>query len=104
MARAKRARTGVGEELGLGNMEVNQVRAIFDMFDDEMARLSFGRLSDALAELGFEVYNLLFLDNILAYHSRVQLDVQQQLALVKEFVLSKRPDASYVSLTEFMHM
>ncbi|CAM9158155.1 unnamed protein product [Choristocarpus tenellus] len=77
----------LGERLGLGNMQVNEARDIFDMHDNEIGLLPFEQLGKVLAQLGFD-----------------EVDAKYQSELIGTHVLKERPDAESVTLTEFMHM
>ncbi|CAN0224586.1 unnamed protein product [Laminaria digitata] len=77
----------LGERLGLGNMQVNEARDAFDVFDSVDGLLAFENVGKALDKLGFD-----------------ELDSTQQAELIGEHVLEKRPDATSMTLAEFMYM
>lgn len=77
----------LGERLGLGNMQVNEARDAFDVFDSKDGLLEFENVGKVLEKLGFD-----------------ELDSTQQAELIGEHVLKKRPDASSMTLTEFMYL
>ncbi|CAM9236018.1 unnamed protein product [Ascophyllum nodosum] len=77
----------LGERLGLGNMQVNEARDAFDVFDSEEGLLAFEDVGKVLDKLGFD-----------------ELDSSQQAELIGTHVLEKRPDATSVTLMEFMYL
>mmetsp|Transcript_29021 Transcript_29021/g.38139 ORF Transcript_29021/g.38139 Transcript_29021/m.38139 type:complete len:345 (-) Transcript_29021:284-1318(-) len=75
----------LGEDLGLGNMEVGEARNTFSMFSVN-DKMSLEGLSNALNYLGFEVPQ------------------KQQEELINSHKPSNSMDTEYISLAEFMHI
>eukprot|EP00903_Cladosiphon_okamuranus_P005539 g5516.t1 len=78
----------LGERLGLGNMQVNEARDAFDVFDDAEGLLAFENVGKVLDKLGFEG----------------ELDSSQLAELIGTHVLEARPDANTMTLSEFMYL
>lgn len=77
----------LGERLGLGNMQVNEARDAFDVFDDKDGMLAFEDVGKVLEKLGFD-----------------EVDPTMQAELIGKHVLASRPDAESMELVEFMYL
>lgn len=78
----------LGERLGLGNMQVNEARDAFDLFDNAEGLLAFEDVGKVLDKLGFQD----------------ELDSAQLAELIGTHVLEARPGADTMTLSEFMYM